>query len=194
ARRQTHQPIALDARLRAIGAEMRLAETPAVEDDLVAGLPARMGRGFDSAGEINARDHRETPHHRRLAGDREPVLIIHRRPFHRDGDVAVHQILVVEIGEPHRLAALGLVDDDSLECRHVPSALEHFSGKVVAGFPKKMRPNIKPGHLPIQRNREALYAGTAATRGTGFSTIGMLISADRTPNMMASHHTGPYEP
>src|SRR5262249_30081217 len=42
ARWQPHQPVALDARLLRIGTEMRLTETPAVEDDLVAGLPVRM--------------------------------------------------------------------------------------------------------------------------------------------------------
>ena len=91
---------------------------------------------------------------------REAVLVIHRRPFDRDGDVAVHQILFVEIGKPHRLAVLGLIDDDRLECRHAASN----------------------------------QAGTAARRATGFSTIGMLISAESTPNRIASHHTGLYEP
>ena len=35
---------------------MCLAETPAVEDDLVARLPVRMRGGFDNAGEIDAGD------------------------------------------------------------------------------------------------------------------------------------------
>src|SRR5260221_11997186 len=37
-------------------------------------------------------------------------------------------------------------------------------------------------------------AFAAASRATGFSTIGRLISAEITPNMTPSHHTGSYEP
>src|ERR1700722_8493432 len=37
-------------------------------------------------------------------------------------------------------------------------------------------------------------AGAAAIRATGFSTIGRLISAESTPNKIASHHTTVYEP
>ena len=46
--------------------------------------------------------------------DGETVFVIHRRPFDSDGDVAVHQIFLIEIGEPHRLPGPGLVDDDWL--------------------------------------------------------------------------------
>jgi hypothetical protein len=98
ARGQPHQPVALNARLFRIGAEMGFAETPAVEDHLVAGLPQRMRGALHRAGEIDAGDHGETPHHRRFAGERKPVLIIECRVFDCDGNVAVHQILFVEIG------------------------------------------------------------------------------------------------
>ena len=118
ARRQPHQPVALDARLLAIGAEMGLAAAPAVEDDLVARLPGRVAGGFHGAGEIDAGDHRKAAHHRRLAGDGEPVLVVQRRIFDADGDVAVHQVGFVEIGECGLGAALGLFDHDCLECRH----------------------------------------------------------------------------
>src|SRR5580698_3711680 len=46
----------------------------------------------------------------------------------------------------------------------------------------------KPGHDGIDQ------AGATATRATGFSTIGRLISAESTPNRIASHHTTLYEP
>ena len=49
--------------------------------DLVAGLPLRMRGLFDGAGEIDAGDHREAPHHRRLAGDGKAILVVQRRPF-----------------------------------------------------------------------------------------------------------------
>src|SRR5580692_3420521 len=46
----------------------------------------------------------------------------------------------------------------------------------------------KPGHDGID------HAGAAAIRSIGFSTIGRLISAESTPNRIASHHTTLYEP
>src|SRR5262249_57774262 len=41
---------------------------------------------------------------------------------------------------------------------------------------------------------QAFQAGAIAGRATGFSTIGRLITADRTPNNAESHHTRSYEP
>jgi hypothetical protein len=77
-----------------------------------------MLRGLHHAGEIDPRDHRETAHHRSLAGEREPVLVVEARPFDADGDVAVHQVLLVEIGETDRLPVVGLVNEDRPERRH----------------------------------------------------------------------------
>ncbi len=73
---------------------------------------------LDDAGKIDARDHREAAHHRRLAGDGETVLVVDGGIFDADGDVAVHQILLVEILQRDGLTRLGLLDDDGLECRH----------------------------------------------------------------------------
>src|ERR1700722_3224272 len=50
---------------------------------------------------------------------------------------------------------------------------------------------LRPSHTSGDGTAQA---GTAMTRTTGFSTIGMLISADRTPNKIASHHTTLYDP
>lgn len=36
----------------------------------------------------------------------------------------------------------------------------------------------------------ALYAGTGTARETGFSTIGKLISPEKMPSAIDSHHTG----
>jgi hypothetical protein len=77
-----------------------------------------MRRRFHNAGEIDASDHREAPHHRRLAGDGEAVFVIQRRIFDADGDVAVHQIFPVEIGKRDRLAGFRFVDDDGFESGH----------------------------------------------------------------------------
>src|SRR5438128_1658370 len=61
AARQAHQPVALDARLLGVSAEMGLAHAPAGTDHLVAGLPLRMRRLLDGAREVDARDHGKTP-------------------------------------------------------------------------------------------------------------------------------------
>ena len=94
---QRHQPVAFDARFFRIGAEMRFAQAPAVDDDLVAGLPVRDARTLHRAGEIDAGDHRQAPYHRRLAGQGQAVLVVERRPFDANGDVAVHQFGFIEL-------------------------------------------------------------------------------------------------
>jgi hypothetical protein len=77
-----------------------------------------MGRGLDHAAEIDARDHGEAAHHGRLAAHREAILVIDRRPFDTDGHVAVHQFVLVEIGEADGLARIALVDADRPEHCH----------------------------------------------------------------------------
>ena len=90
ARGQSHQPIALDPRLFRIAAEMGFAQSPTIKNDSVTRPPLRMRGGFHRAGEIDAGNHRKTANDRRFAGEREPVLVIHRRPFDADGDITVH--------------------------------------------------------------------------------------------------------
>ena len=81
--RQRHQPVAVDARPAGKGAVMRLADAPAVEHDLVAELQIGMRGGDHRAGEIDAGHQRKAAHDRRLAGDRQPVLVVDRRVFDR---------------------------------------------------------------------------------------------------------------
>ena len=45
------------------------------------------------------------------------------------------------------------------------------------------------GPIDIVRLLRNDQAGTAATRATGFSTIGMLMSAESSPNRIAKYHT-----
>jgi hypothetical protein len=115
---QLDQPIALDAGLLGIGAEMGLAAAPAVEDDLVARLPGGIVRRLHGAGEIDAGDHGKAAHHGRLAGERESVLVVERGIVDGDGDVALHQISLVEVGERGLGAAIRLLDHDRLEFCH----------------------------------------------------------------------------
>src|SRR4029077_13568550 len=182
---------------------MSLAEPPAVEDYLVAGLPARMGGRLHRAGEIDAGDHGKAAHHRRLAGEREPILVVQRRIFHADGDVALHQFPLVEIGEPDGLAGFRLVDNDRLEGAHAPApALTFFRGRLWPAGDASRRAVWKtrtPGTSGYGRaaagrrqRTDALrsYAAKAAGRAPVFRTIGKLMTADRRPNRIASHHPG----
>src|SRR5262249_56478543 len=73
-----HEPISLHTRLLAASAEMRLAQAPAVEDHLIAHFPFGMARGLDRARKVDAGDHWESPHDRRLTGDGEAVLVVER--------------------------------------------------------------------------------------------------------------------
>ena len=130
--RQAHQPIALDARLLGVSAEMSLTHTPAGADHLVAGLPLRMRRLLDGAREVDACDHREAPHDRRLAGDGKAILVVQRGPFDPHGDVALHQFGFVELRECYGGSFFHLVDPDRLERsqRGLPpeTSVSRFSG------------------------------------------------------------------
>src|SRR5258705_10376587 len=98
---------------------MGLAHAPAVADDLVPGLPLAMRGLFGGPGQVDTGDHREAPHHRRLAGDGETVLVIHRRPLDTNGDITLHQVGFVELGERSSGTLFRLVDADCLESSHV---------------------------------------------------------------------------
>ncbi len=69
-----HEPVAFDPRFLRIAAEMRFAEAPARQNHRVAGLEPGMGEALDRAGEINAGNHRKTPHDRRLPVIASPSL------------------------------------------------------------------------------------------------------------------------
>jgi len=50
---------------------------------------------------------------------------------------------------------------------------------------------VPVAHLVNPVETGVAQAGAAAPRTTGFSTIGMLINADRMPSRIDSHQTGP---
>ena len=110
---------------------------------------------FHGAGEIDAGDHREAAHHRRLAGDGEAVLVVDGGIFDADGDVAVHQIGFVEIGERGLGAAIRLLDHDRLECRHAPSPVEPegiLGARPTSGRKRLRRPPGRAGHRASRRS------------------------------------------
>src|ERR1700759_1986477 len=97
---------------------MGFTHPPTVADHLVPGFPLRMGRLFDGAGEIDAGDHRKAPYYRGLAGQRQTVLVVQRRPLDPHRDVAFHQFGFVKLRERGARALVRLVDSDRLESSH----------------------------------------------------------------------------
>jgi hypothetical protein len=95
---------------------MRLAHPPAVEDHLVPGLEFQAVGGGHHAGEVDARDHREAAHHRQLAGDGQPVLVVDGGVRDPHQNVAVHEVADGEIANADALLLLGVaIDDQRLE-------------------------------------------------------------------------------
>ena len=62
-------------------------------------------------------------------------------------------------------------------------------GAATSIASQRLRARAPRNAVPDSR-RSFHSAGTATTRETGFSTIGMLISAEKTPSRIDSHHTG----
>ena len=101
-----------------VAAEMAFTDAPTVQHHGVAGLVVRMRRSLDRAREVDAGDHREASHDGSLAGDGKAVLVVDGRVADPDGDIAVHQLIVVEIADRAAISLLALVDDHRLERTH----------------------------------------------------------------------------
>ena len=141
---QRHQPIALDPRHLGQAAAMRFADAPAVEHHLVAGCPRRIGARGHRTGEIDARHHRKTAHDRRLAGDRQAVLVVERRPFDPHGDVALGQHGLVDLLQLCLVAGLVLGDQDALE--HVDSPFARWVRALTITEAQEIRRPAAPCH------------------------------------------------
>jgi hypothetical protein len=94
---------------------MRFADAPAVEHHAVAHLPGRIGTLADGAGEVDARHHRKAAHDRRLAGQRQTVLVVERAPLDPHRDVARGQHGIVDLLNGGLVTGFILGDQDSLE-------------------------------------------------------------------------------
>ena len=117
-RRPLDQPVALDAGAPGVTAIMGLTDAPAVEHHLIARLELGIGRTDDGAGEVDAGDHRPASDHGRLAGEREPVLIVNGCMAYRDGDVPLHQVAIAELLPGKALPGLRLSGQQGLEVCH----------------------------------------------------------------------------
>ena len=95
---------------------MGLADAEAVENHLVAGGEAGVVGGLHRAGAIDTGHHRPAPHHRRLAGDRQSILVVDGGPVDADDHVALHQVVEAELF-PLDAHFLGLVagEQDAVE-------------------------------------------------------------------------------
>jgi hypothetical protein len=96
-----------------------------------------MRRALHHADEVDAGDHREAPHHRRLAAHRETVLVIDGGPLDAHRHVAVHQFAFVEVDELRGLTGFGLVDTDCPERAHAkaPDPYGDIAGLVDRPVP-----------------------------------------------------------
>jgi RNA polymerase sigma-70 factor (ECF subfamily) len=115
--------------------------------------------GFHRAGEIDAGDHREAAHYRRLAGDGEAILVVDAGIVDPDGYIAVHQVGFVEVGQRGLGAAVRLLDYDRLECRHerltVFAACLGVPGACGQGPCAAM--NVQPGGSVARHETYNLY-------------------------------------
>jgi hypothetical protein len=95
-----------------------------------------LGRLHD-AGEVDAGDHREIAHNRRLARDRQAVLVVQAGMRHRYRDVAIHQLVVRQLLEGSGLAIGGFLDQNCAKCHGVSlasGAPRSSSGALAALF------------------------------------------------------------
>src|SRR5215207_4969466 len=110
---------------------MGLACSPTVQHDLVAGLELRVRGVLDYAREIDPGYHREATYDGRRAGQREPVFVVEGRVRHAHGDVALHQIVLVELLDVDALTALAFLDHHRLERSHSSLTRLHLGCKLA---------------------------------------------------------------
>src|SRR3977135_917678 len=90
--RQLDEPVTFHARLGGIASPMELADAIPIEDNLVARPEGSVFRTFYSAGEINAADMRPSLHQAPAGRQHQPILVVERRIFDRDRDIAGPQL------------------------------------------------------------------------------------------------------
>ena len=112
---QADQPVGLDACLLRQAAPVLFADAPAVENDLRADGKAVACRLRHRAGEIDARHHRELPHHRRLAGDGEAVLVVDGRIGDGDRHIALRQPVLLDPLDAGALPGLVFFNQDRID-------------------------------------------------------------------------------
>src|SRR5512138_3235001 len=108
-------PCFSSAMTHGIAAPVCLAHPPAGEDDEVIELEPGMLRGFDHAGEINARHMRIIAHQPAEPVEDEPVLVVQRGILHAHRDVALRQPLLVELRDLRRDLAVFLGQQKGFE-------------------------------------------------------------------------------
>ena len=132
--RQLDQPVAVHPRPLGIAAEMGLAEAIAGQHDLVAGRKVRPARALDDSGEIDAEHHRKAADNRRLAAERQPVLVIDGRMGDADRHVAVHELGLVHVDELDDLPGVGLVGSNGAKGHGLPLSWRVERRSLWGGF------------------------------------------------------------
>ena len=131
-----HQPITGNAGHFRKAAMVLFANTPAIENDPVAGLPVPVGGFRHGSGEIDTGDQREFADDGGLAGDCQAILVIHRGVADGNGDVAFHEIGFSQLNELNLLALIGLGNLDGTESiGHGPSFSAGKASRNLTGCP-----------------------------------------------------------
>ncbi|KPX68338.1 hypothetical protein ALO35_200050 [Pseudomonas amygdali pv. lachrymans] len=94
---------------------MPFANTPAIEQNLVAHLVLRRIAGLHRTRQINTRHHWKAAHNRAFAGDCQRILIVQRAVRHVYRHVTCRQLCFVDIGQIDAITCLILVDQNTLE-------------------------------------------------------------------------------
>ena len=104
---------------------MPLADTPAVQDHVVTRLEVGILGRDHLADEVDAWDHGEAAHHRKLSGNGEPVFVVDGGMTDADDDVALHQVGERQVADFDELMLFRVaVDDEGFEgfcCGHTAS-------------------------------------------------------------------------
>ena len=75
----------------------KVANAPAGQHYLVAGLVTRVIRCLDRAGKIDSRHMRIVPHQTTTRTDAKPVLVVHRRVLHGNCHIALGQLVLGDL-------------------------------------------------------------------------------------------------
>src|SRR5271166_1689753 len=94
---QSHEPFRPEASQFSKSAPVDLADFPAIHNDLVARSIVVVPALLYNASKIDARNHRETAYDWSFAGQRQRVLVVHRRVDNPDRDVFLGQLTLIEL-------------------------------------------------------------------------------------------------
>ncbi len=138
-RRQWHEPIAVDRRLLRQAAPLDLADAPAGQQNLRAGMVSGVAALEYRAREVDAGNVRIVLYQSARTGHDEAVLVIQGRIFHRYDHVSRRQTRFVEALHRGLHRAVAILDYQRLENVSVLRLFEKAAGRHYSAFAKRRR-------------------------------------------------------